>query len=261
MNHTQHTHTFPLLLLLVPLAIATVYAATWKFMDKQNKRNAVISIVVLQIALAPLSQLMLQDYPMSFHMLGHILILLIFPPLFWSATPAIILTNILSNAAAKKILTLLSFPVIAYVIGMTVMWITNIPMLFNQGTHHIHHGLHTFLFMSLPIDFGAMIVLQLIAGLIYSLPAFVPIDSLRLMPLQRVVYLFISCLGCTVLGIIIAFNPANMYTLANATNLSPVIDLQISGLIMWVPGCLVYISKCIFILADFFKDQKLAESY
>ena len=262
MNHTCHENPFliPLLLLVLPLAVGALYVSLGKSMNIKNKYNAGASLLVLLFALSPLQELF-PYYPMSLHMLGHILVLLIFPPLFWAAIPEGIVSKALSYITIKKIMTFLSLPLIAYCIGMSVMWIVNIPMLFDQGTHHHHmHHLNTFMFLSLPVDFGMAIILQLFAGLIYSLPAFAPIDSLRLMPLQRVVYLFVSCVGCTILGIFITFNPSHMYTLTRVGGLS-LLDIQLSGLIMWVPGCLVYISKCVFILAAFFKDEKLAEIY
>jgi cytochrome c oxidase assembly factor CtaG len=256
----QSNFTIPVFLIILPLVICLIYKSIWWELNKKNKLYAFTSIGILILALAPLNVLF-PNNPMSLHMLGHIILLLIFPPVFLSSLSEKTVINIMNIGFLKKAITFLSNPIIAYSIGMVVMWLANIPMLFTNVAHgHQHHMQHTFYFLSLPLDYGLMIVLQLIAGLIFSFPVYAPVERLRIMPLQRIIYLFVSCLGCTVLGIFISLSPSHMYTMSmNTTDLKSMVDLQISGLLMWVPCCPIYISKCLLILFSFLKEQQLSE--
>jgi putative membrane protein len=258
----QSNFTMPVFLVILPLVICLIYKSIWSALNKKNKLHAFISIGILILALAPLNALF-SNNPMSLHMLGHIILLLIFPPVFLSSLSEKTVTKIMHIGLFKKVIVFLSNPIIAYSIGMVVMWVANIPMLFTSNAHgHQHHMQYTFYFLSLPMDYGLMIVLQLIAGLIFSFPVYAPVEELRIMPLQRIIYLFVSCLGCTVLGIFISLSPSHMYTMSmNTSHLNSMVDLQISGLLMWVPCCLIYISKCLLILFSFLKEQQLSESY
>jgi cytochrome c oxidase assembly factor CtaG len=68
-----------------------------------------------------------------------------------------------------------------------------------------------------------------------------------------VLYLVSGCLGCTVLGILLAFAPsavhAGMREIAAA-------DQHTGGLIMWVPGCLVYLAAVIAMFARWYSTPE-----
>lgn len=238
----------PLLLMLLPFLLLIMIMLEWKKMQGSNRTNSVVAILILFTAF--ISGASIKDkFPMSLHMVQHIIILLILPPLLWNMIPDQVIQKWMQIKWMNKLFTILSNPVIAYTIGMIVMWLVNIPMLKSSHQSHDHHAMTSIGLISL--SGNAFVFLQLIAGMIYSLPVFSPIERLRLMPLQGIIYLFLSCLGCSILGIFIALNPAN----------SGSIDLQTSGLIMWIPGCFVYISKALITLIGFFKNKKLAETY
>jgi putative membrane protein len=74
-------------------------------------------------------------------------------------------------------------------------------------------------------------------------------------PHLAAMYLFAGCLGCSLLGIYVAFSPVSVCPLYSAPTgsselltlvrdqwgLTPRIDQQVGGLLMWVPACLVYV--------------------
>src|SRR5262249_11935725 len=64
-----------------------------------------------------------------------------------------------------------------------------------------------------------------------------PILRRPIAPLAGAVYLFGACVACTILGIAIALSPVQV---CPAFPCSPN-DQQLGGLIMWVPGCIVYL--------------------
>lgn len=83
--------------------------------------------------------------------------------------------------------------------------------------------------------------------------------------MQSILYLFIACTGCTVLGIMITFSPSSVYIpfmtgqnaeaweiIRNNWGISAAVDQQAGGLIMWVPACIIYITNIMVILARYF---------
>jgi cytochrome c oxidase assembly factor CtaG len=77
-------------------------------------------------------------------------------------------------------------------------------------------------------------------------------------PPAGMVYLFTACLGCTILGILIAFAPAGVYLTTSLPGplgewqFAAPTDQRIGGLLMWVPGCLVYASGILGLLARWY---------
>jgi len=102
--------------------------------------------------------------------------------------------------------------------------------------------------------------------MIFIWPVYAPVPWRRLEPLQSALYLFIACTGCTILGILITFAPASLYTgllpgndpevwelIRNSWGVSPEADQQAGGLIMWVPACIIYITNIMLILSGYFR--------
>jgi cytochrome c oxidase assembly factor CtaG len=109
-----------------------------------------------------------------------------------------------------------------------------------------------------------MIILPVL-GWFFIWPVYSPISFRRLEPLQSSVYLFLACVGCTVLGILITFAPAEMFTggmQPENLNLIKMIqsdwgindsnDQMMGGLIMWVPACVIYVTNIMIILLRWF---------
>jgi len=148
---------------------------------------------------------------------------------------------------------LLSAPV-AWILGMGAMYFWHIPAVFNAmkrsaGIHALH------------------IISLLAIGLVFIWPVYAPVNWKRLSPLQSVLYLFIACTGCTVLGIMITFAPESLYIpympghdpaiwsmFRDQFGISAAIDQQAGGLIMWVPACIVYVTNIMLILAGYFNQ-------
>ena len=78
----------------------------------------------------------------------------------------------------------------------------------------------------------------------------------RLDPFPAIAYLFSACTACSLLGAILTFTPLGLYpAYLNLDDRSPILrlvrdgwgldpknDQQLGGMLMWVPGCLVYLS-------------------
>jgi putative membrane protein len=189
-------------------------------------------------------------YLFSAHMLQHLLLLLIVPALLWlSLSPAPPVARAASGfwPRAGRIL---SHPAIAWPLGVGGMWLWHVPALCNAAVTNewIHRLQHASL---------------LLMGLNFWAPIIGPWTRQRLSPPAGMLYLFSACLGCTVLGIIIAFSPVEICSvylnpmdrlgilplLQNQWGLTPARDQQIGGLLMWVPACLIYACGILGLLA------------
>ena len=198
-------------------------------------------------------------YLFSVHMIQHIVILLIIPPLFLIGTEKLFFEDLLKNPKIKKTGKFLFNPMTTWMIGVGSMWIWHVPLLFKSMMHS--EAVHILEVVSL-----------LIAGFIFAWPVFTPSKFKKLEPLQTSLYLFTACVGCTVLGIFITFAPSGFFSQYMMGNnhailnllqfdmgISPAIDQQAAGLIMWVPACLNYLSIILITLAKWYKmpdDEK-----
>ncbi len=198
-------------------------------------------------------------YLFSVHMIQHIVILLIIPPLLLTGTNKDFFDGLLKNPKINKAGKFLFNPMTTWMIGVGSMWVWHVPLLFKgMMDSEVIHILE--------------VVSLLIAGFIFAWPVFNPTKFKKLEPLQTALYLFTACVGCTVLGIFITFAPAGLFSQYMMGNnlailnylqfdmgISPAIDQQAAGLIMWVPACLIYLTIILITLAKWYKmpeDEK-----
>jgi putative membrane protein len=179
----------------------------------------------------------LEEYPFSARMVQHLIIQLIVPPVILLGLPAI--------GAWRFSDRFLRRPVLGWFCGVGSMWLWHAPALCNAAVRS--PALHLVQLLSV-----------LVLGMVFWWPVFGPQTSHRLSPLLGVIYLFTACLGCTVLGIIIAFAPPGLYltpglpgSLAEWRFASPV-DQRVGGLLMWVPGCLIYAAGILGLMARWY---------
>ncbi len=61
------------------------------------------------------------------------------------------------------------------------------------------------------------------------------------------------------LGIVLAFTPVVIYTFYNDVprllNMSPLTDQQLSGIIMWIPGSMMYMIAALILIAGLLKGE------
>lgn len=256
MNHQSHNFVFevPVLLLLLPLIYGLFIGRFWDVLTREKRLQAFVGLLILVVGLLP-EPTFFKDFPMSFHMLRHILLLLIFPPIYLSVIPVSSFRKFF-HSGMGNVIGFLRRPVIAYLTGMSVMLLVNLPMLRPGMMHTSGHVLFEwagYVGFTLPGWWGGQILLQIIAGIIYSFPVFIPMSELRVPGLQKIIYLFLSCVCCSLIGLFITLNPElpSSYIMRR--------DIQASGLLMWVPGCLVYIAKSLSVLYHFFHEEQFPE--
>ena len=224
-------------------ALIGVYlAAVRSYIDNKRAILFIAGVLIMWFALeSPLDELG-DTYLFSAHMAQHLLLILAVPPLLLMGLPRRLAVRILDWPPADRIEQILSRPLLAWLLGIGTVWIWHIPVLYNATLHdeYIHILEHT--------DF-------LVTSTILWWPVLSPVMERRLSPLSTIAYLFAAMAASSVLGIILTFTPPGLYDYLHPVDtlgalplirqqwgLTPEVDQQIGGLLMWVPSGLVYLS-------------------
>jgi putative membrane protein len=202
----------------------------------------IAGVVIMWFALESSLDELGDTYLFSAHMVQHLLLILVVPPLLLMGTPRRLAARILDWPPADRIEQILSRPLLAWLLGIGTVWVWHIPVLYNATLHNeqIHILEH--------VDF-------LVMSTILWWPVLSPVMEKRLSPVRTIAYLFAAAAASSVLGIILTFTPPGLYDYLHPVDtlgalplirekwgLTPAVDQQIGGLLMWVPSGLVYLS-------------------
>ena len=224
-----------------------LYLAALRFRLEWRSLCFVAGVLALLLALVSPIDTLADGYLFSAHMVQHILLILVIPPLLMMGIPRELTDRMLRRSLFTKIECVLGRPLVAWLLGVGSMWIWHWPRLYNAALSH--EGIHIAEHMTF-----------LITATIFWWPVLSPAEKSRLSPLAAVIYLFSACAAHTVLAILITFAPVGTYPaylkptdtlgilplLRDQWGLTPKVDQQLGGLLMWVPVCLIYLS---FIIA------------
>ena len=189
------------------------------------------AIAVLFLALnGPLHNLS-DSYLFSAHMVQHLVLTLVFPPLLLYGTPAHVVRPLLRPKWVMAAARVATRPLAAGVIFSVPITIWHVPALYEAALRN--HNLH---------------ILQhlvfLATGTLMWWPVLSPVPELpRAQHLLQMVYLFVLGIPMSVTGALIAFSDSALYpfyaSAPRVGGLSPLDDQQIGGLLMWVLGGLM----------------------
>jgi len=189
--------------------------------------------LVLFIALCSPIETLGDGYLLSAHMIQHLLITLVAPPLLLIGTPRWLFRPLLRLPLARPIGRLLTNPIVAFLSFNIVFAGWHIPAYYETTLRSTPiHALEHLMFIA--------------TATLTWWPVFSPMDELpRLPDPAQCLYLFLESIPPTILGALITFAGWVLYpTYARAPRvwgISPQIDQQAAGLIMWIPGALVYL--------------------
>lgn len=234
-------------------ALAAAYAILLR--GRWTPRAPVFGAGVLVLLLALVSPLhtLGERYLFSAHMAQHLLLLLIVPPLLLLGLPPAALARVLRRPTPRRIERVLGWPPLAWGIGLGAMSLWHLPALYNAALGHAPlHIVEHVCFVG--------------SAVIFWWPVLAPPAEARLHPLAAVGYLFAAMLASGVLGIILTFAAPGLYPaylrppdapdllalLRTRWGLTPPADQQLGGLLMWVPGSLVYLVAIIAALARWY---------
>jgi cytochrome c oxidase assembly factor CtaG len=198
-------------------------------------------LALLLVAVTSPLDALASEYLLSAHMVQHLLLSQIIPPLLLLGLPAAWVVRALSHPGVAAVERELRRPLVAWSAGILVLWLWHVPAMFdlavaNHTIGHLHH------------------LTVLAAGLLFWWPVLSPVHASRMEALPSAAYLVAACLASTVLGMTLTFAPEAVYSAyrqpvdsfgvlaeLRGAGLTPRADQQIAGLIMWMPCCVLYL--------------------
>ncbi|HYL43776.1 MAG TPA: cytochrome c oxidase assembly protein [Ktedonobacteraceae bacterium] len=189
-----------------------------------------IGIIFLALV-SPLDELG-DSYLFSAHMVQHLFITIVGPPLLLMGTPGWLLQPLWRNRTVFLIARVFTFPALAFFLYNADFWLWHAPPLYNatlenQGIHILEH------------------VTFIVFGVLYWWPILSPSEELPRLSLGgQVLYIFLAGMPTVALGAGLTFLPplyAPYLAAPRIWGLSAAVDQQLGGLIMWIPGNIFYI--------------------
>lgn len=239
----------------VGLLAAYAMAARYKF--SKTALWYLAGVLVLMLSLVSPLDVLSDDYLFSVHMVQHMLLILVIPPCLLLGIPREMAQKAMRYRWVRRAEAVLSKPAVAWTAGIGTMWLWHWPPLYNAAVanDHIHIAEH--------LSF-------LVGATIFWWPVISPIEELRLKPLFAVAYTFAACTAHSVLGIILTFAPLGHYpayispadaygilpVIRGQWGISPSLDQQWGGLLMWVPACLVFLAFILVTLARWYRTPE-----
>ncbi len=180
-------------------------------------------------------------YLLSAHMLQHVLLLLAPVPLI-AGLPAALVPPFLAAPASSRGLRLLGYPATPWLLGVATLWAWHSPVLYNAALadENVHLAEH--------LSF-------VVSATVFWWPVLAPGTTARLSPIRTVFYVFGGMAANSLLGIVLIFGPAGLYSpylhpagtagvlslLRDGWGLTPATDQTVAGLMMLIiPGMLAY---------------------
>lgn len=220
-------------------------------------------VFILSISIALPYHFLGDHYLFSAHMVTHVLLLLVGAPLMVLSIPP---QNRFQNLLKKISRVFQQWPVLCWFTGIGIMWVWHIPVVYRHlmQMHALQEATHTVSLWNM-----AHVLSLWVAGIIFSWVVIGPYPQYRLPPLTGILYLTTACMGCSLLGLLITFAPDGLYALPLTAGCGPGIattindelaitqsaDRQVAGLIMWVPGCFIYLTGVLFLIKQWMTEK------
>jgi putative membrane protein len=171
-------------------------------------------------------------YLFSAHMVQHLVLTLVVPPLLIAGIPGAMLRPALANPRVAALARWLTKPARCFVIFNLVVAAWHLPPLYNTALaiHPVHIAQH---------------LMFLVAAVLMWWPFLSPLPELpRLAYPGQMLYCFLMSIPMSIVAIYIAMADHVLYpAYASAPRIwgiSPMTDQHIGGLVMWIPGALFF---------------------
>ena len=204
-------------------------------------------LVILVALLSPIHELS-DSYLFSAHMVQHVLLTLIAPPLLIIGSPDWIIRPLLRPDWAFRVARVLTHPVVAFASFNIIFSMWHIPGLYNLSvTNHGVHIVEHLVFMA-----AAVMMWWPLASNMPELPRLI-------YPLQ-IAYLFLLSIAQLILFAPITFSSKPLYEwYANAPRIwdvSALADQQVGGIIMKMGGGLIFLTLIVVLFFRWFSEQE-----
>jgi cytochrome c oxidase assembly factor CtaG len=248
----------------VLIGCADLLIAYWLFARPLTGRAWLFGGGVLALALALLSPLdtIGDTYLFSVHMVQHLLLILVVPPMLLLGVPPRTWARILRWAPARRVERTLGRPPLSWVLGIGTLWVWHAPVLYdmavaNEGVHVVQH------------------LTFLVTATAFWWPVLTPLAQSRLSLPATMAYLIGAAVASSILGVIITFAAPGLYPayehpfdtrgilplIRGQWGISYAFDQQLGGLVMWATGGPVYLLACLSALARWFNEAEEADRF
>ena len=193
-----------------------------------------LGILILFIALVSPLGVLSDGYLFSAHMVQHLLVTLIAPPLLLLGTPRWLFRPLVRSRIALAVGRVLTAAPVAVLLYNLIFAIWHVPAYYEQSLSNSQvHALQHVMFIG--------------TATLMWWPIFSPLDELPpLAPPLKCLYLFIASIPGTILGAIITLADGVLYpAYARAPRVWGITasdDQVIAGLTMWIGGALLYLT-------------------
>ncbi len=186
------------------------------------------------------------EYLFSAHMVQHMLLMLIMPPFLIMGVPPWLIRKALQKPRVKRAAVILTSPLVAYLAYNITFIGWHIPQMYNWAlVSHDLHILQHLMFMSVAV--------------MMWWPVVNPVEELERIPTGPLLMMYVFAFGIptTVVSAFITMSDTVFYPwyemAPRVTSLSALEDQRLGGLIMWIPGMLIF---WVGITAVFFRWTK-----
>lgn len=217
-------------------------------------------VVALLLALVgPLDRIG-ELYLFSVHMLQHLVLILIVPPLLLWGLPPAATEHLLAVPWLGRLERVLGRPAVALPVAIVALWAWHVPTLYDmalrsESVHALEH------------------VIFLVTATMFWWPVLTPVRARRLSPPAAMAYLFAVMASDSALGAILTFAPAPLYSfylvppdpygalalIRDGWHVSALADQQMGGLAMWIPGGLFTIVAILIEFGLWFQEPEVDE--
>ncbi len=237
------------------VVLGGAYAAACRLRFERRALAFAGGLLVLAVALlSPIDELG-ETYLFSAHMLEHVLIFVVAPPLLLLGLPRR-WGQWLAESRLDRLVTAITGPSVAVVLSSVILWGWHLPVLYDaalasDAIHALEHGMFV------------------AAGLLYWWPLLQPMPGRRLQGGAALVYLGAGMASNSLLGILITFAAPGLYPayvsppdpegvhafLRSHWRLTLAFDQQLAGLIMWTFGAAGFLGGAVLALARMFGGE------
>lgn len=218
----------------------------------------VAGVAAMFLALVSPLDVLSDQYLFSAHMLQHLILILIVPPLLIIGLSEKFVRQVLEVPVLARIERVLATPALAWTLAIAVIWIWHWPALYNatiadEDVHIFEH------------------LCFLVTATIFWWPIFAPSARSLLEPMLAIIYLATAMVANSVLAILLTFAKPGLYPaylhpadslgilpmLREGWGLTPAVDQQLGGLLMWVPGGLIFLGAIMFVMARWYSEPEV----
>ena len=216
--------------------------------DPRQVATFTLGILVIFVALLSPLHVLSDQYLFSAHMLQHVLLTLVAPPLLIVGTPDWLLRPLMRPDPVFILARIATHPVIAFVLFNITFSLWHLPALYNLSVtnHLVHIGEHL-MFMG-----TAMLMWWPIASNMPELP--------RLTYPLRMIYLFLLSIAQLMVFAPVTFSREPLYQwyvdAPEIWGMSPVVDQQIGAIIMKLGGGAIFITLIIVAFFRWFSREE-----